>query len=110
MSITKSYNKQRDIHYAYETSYEWSDKAQKKVQVRRCIGHFDPETKQIVPNGKRGPKPSTEGTRSHLAEMEQSNSTLEQGLSTVNATLVSIADSLKTLTEILSSKHNDPSE
>ena len=109
MAITKSYNKQRDIYYAYETTYEWSDKAQKKVQVRRCIGHFDPETNQVVPNGKRGPKPSTEGAQAHLADVEQSNSALEQGLNNVNATLVSIADSLKALTEILSSKHNDPS-
>lgn len=30
MSITKSYNKQLDTYYAYETTYEWSDEKQKK--------------------------------------------------------------------------------
>ena len=54
MSITKSYNKQTGIYYAYETIYEWSDEKQKKVQHKRCIGQFDPETGEVVPNGKVG--------------------------------------------------------
>ena len=54
MSITKSYNKQTGIYYAYETTYEWSDEKQKKVQHKRCIGQFDPETGEVVPNGKVG--------------------------------------------------------
>lgn len=54
MSITKSYNKQTGIYYAYETIYEWSDEKQKKVQRKRCIGQFDPETGEVVPNGKVG--------------------------------------------------------
>lgn len=54
MSITKSYNKQTGIYYAYETTYEWSDEKQKKVQYKRCIGQFDPETGEVIPNGKVG--------------------------------------------------------
>ena len=108
MSITKSYNKHRNIYYAYETSYEWSEEAQKKVQVRRCIGHFDPVTNEVVPNGKRGPKPSVSYMQADPAS-EEPHGTLEQGLYNVNTTLVSIADSLKTLTEIFSSNHTDPS-
>ena len=54
MSITKSYNKQTNTYYAYETSYEWSDEKQKKVQRKRCIGQFDPDTGKIIPNGKVG--------------------------------------------------------
>ncbi len=54
MSITKSYNKLTGIYYAYETTYEWSDEKQKKVQRKRCIGQFDPETGQVIPNGKVG--------------------------------------------------------
>ena len=59
MSITKSYNKQTDTYYAYETTYEWSDEKQKKVQRKRCIGKFDPVTGDVIPNGKVG-RPSTE--------------------------------------------------
>ena len=54
MSITKSYNKQTDTYYAYETTYEWSDEKQKKVQRKRCIGKFDPDTGKVIPNGKGG--------------------------------------------------------
>ena len=54
MSITKSYNKQTDTYYAYESTYEWSDEKQKKVQRKRCIGKFDPDTGKVIPNGKVG--------------------------------------------------------
>ncbi len=57
MSIAKSYNHKTGTYYAYETTYEWSDEKQKKVPVRKCIGHFDPVTGEIVPNGKRGKRP-----------------------------------------------------
>jgi hypothetical protein len=59
MSITKSYNKQTGTYYAYETTYEWSDEKQKKVQRKRCIGKFDPVTGDVIPNGKVG-RPSIE--------------------------------------------------
>lgn len=54
MSITKSYNKKTKTYYAYETTYEWSDEKQRKVQRKRCVGKFDPATGAIVPNGKVG--------------------------------------------------------
>ena len=54
MSITRSYNKQTDTYYAYETTYAWSDEKQKKVQRKRCIGKFDPDTGKVIPNGKVG--------------------------------------------------------
>ena len=57
MSVAKSYNHKTGTYYAYETTYEWSDEKQKKVPVRKCIGHFDPVTGEIVPNGKRGRRP-----------------------------------------------------
>lgn len=63
MSITKSYNKQTGIYYAYETTYEWSDEKQKKVQRKRCIGQFDPETGEVIPNGKVG-RPSIKASNS----------------------------------------------
>ena len=54
MSITKSYNNKTNTYYAYETTYEWSEEQQKKVQRRHCIGKFDPVTGDIIPNGKVG--------------------------------------------------------
>ena len=54
MSITKSYNKKTNTYYAYETTYEWSEQQQKKIQRRHCIGKFDPITGDIIPNGKVG--------------------------------------------------------
>lgn len=54
MSITKSYNKYTDTYYAYDTTYEWDEKRQKKVQRKRCIGKFDPDTGEIIPTGKVG--------------------------------------------------------
>ena len=54
MAITSSFNKRTGTRYAYETTYEWDEAAQRKVQRRRCVGHFDPETGEVVPNGGRG--------------------------------------------------------
>ena len=62
MSITRSYNKHTDTYYAYDTTYIWDEKAQKKVQKKRCIGKIDPETDEVIPNGKRGrPRGSSAG-------------------------------------------------
>ena len=54
MSITRSYNKYTNTYYAYDTTYEWDEKAQKKVQRKKCIGKYDPLTGEIIPTGKRG--------------------------------------------------------
>lgn len=54
MSLTKSYNKQTNTYYAYKITYEWSDERQKKIQRKRCIGKFDPDTGKAIPNGKVG--------------------------------------------------------
>lgn len=54
MSITKSFNRRTNTWYAYETNYVWDETLQKKIQKRKCIGKFDPESNQIVKNGPRG--------------------------------------------------------
>lgn len=54
MSITKSYNRKTNTYYAYETTYEWDDSKQRKVQKKRCVGQFDPKTGKVVPNGRVG--------------------------------------------------------
>lgn len=57
MAITKAYNHNNGVYYAYETTYQWNEEKQKKVAVRKCIGHFDEVTGEVVPNGSRGRKP-----------------------------------------------------
>lgn len=57
MGITRSYNKNNGICYAYETTYEWDEEKQRKIQKKRCIGQFVPGTNEIIPNGPRGKKP-----------------------------------------------------
>lgn len=52
MSITKPYNKHTNTYYAYETTYEWDDAKQKKIQRKHYIDQFDPDTGKIIPNGK----------------------------------------------------------
>ena len=69
MSITKSYNNKTDTYYAYETKYEWNEEKQKKIQIRRCIGHFDPNTGEIIPNGKIG-RPSISKTNTNITDNE----------------------------------------
>ena len=70
MSITRSYNKRTNTTYAYETTYVWSDELQRKVQKKKCIGKFDPQTDEIVPNGRRG---RPQGTRnSDIGSIEYS--------------------------------------
>lgn len=61
MSITKSYNKHTDTYYAYDTTYVWDERSQRKVQKKVCIGQYDPETGEVIPNAKRGrpSKPKT---------------------------------------------------
>ncbi|MBR3400847.1 MAG: hypothetical protein IKG67_01265, partial [Parasporobacterium sp.] len=56
MSVTKSYNKHNGTYYAYDTQYVWDETQQKRVQRKRCIGKFDPETGNIIKNGSRGRK------------------------------------------------------
>lgn len=51
----RSYNRRMNVWYVYEVDYVWDEAKQKKVQKRRCIGKIDPETNQVIPNGKRGP-------------------------------------------------------
>lgn len=70
MSITRSYNKHTDTYYAYETTYVWDEKAQKKVQKKRCIGKINPETDEIIPNGKRGRPRLSEEDRARKASTD----------------------------------------
>lgn len=40
--------------YVYQNESYWDKIAKKPRSKRKCIGHLDPETKEIKPNGKRG--------------------------------------------------------
>lgn len=52
MSISKSFNKQTNTWYVYETDFVWDEAKQKKVQKRRCVGKIDPETGNVIPTKK----------------------------------------------------------
>lgn len=95
MSITKSYNKQTGIYYAYETTYEWSDEKQKKVQHKRCIGQFDPETGEVVPNGKVG-RPSMDRQRQKHSK-PASQDAASDALASDNNMVKALADRLSIL-------------
>ena len=69
MSITKSYNKHTDTYYAYDTTYVWDEKSQRKVQKKVCIGQYDPETGEVIPNSKRG-RPSKQKNISSKAQQQ----------------------------------------
>ena len=92
MSITKSYNKHTDTYYAYDTTYIWSEKHQKKIQKKVCIGQYD-KAGNIIPNAKRG-RPSrkvsarTKGAdtvnQAHfLQDLEEINQTIMEILSEI---------------------------
>ena len=107
MSITKSYNKQNDTYYAYETQYVYDETKQRKVQKRRCIGKFDPETKEVISTGKRGrpakdwteaptskSKPKTNTNKALLKRVVSLSSRLEK-IQSMIAELTSEFDSVK---------------
>lgn len=100
MSITKSYNKQTDTYYAYETTYEWSDEKQKKVQRKRCIGQFDPDTGEVIPNGKVGrpslPKQRGISTKTSTP-MKESHSMQPDDVGRLTARLKKIEEALSAL-------------
>lgn len=56
MSITKSYNKYTNTYYAYENTKEFDENTKKIKIKRKCIGHYDPETNEIVPNDNKRKK------------------------------------------------------
>ncbi|MBQ9273898.1 MAG: hypothetical protein IJ228_03725 [Succinivibrio sp.] len=60
MTVSTSYNKYTDTTYAYELSYVWDEKLQRKVQKKKCIGKIDPNTGEVVANAGRG---RPQGTR-----------------------------------------------
>lgn len=98
MSITKSYNHRTKTTYAYETSYEWDPSRQKRVQRKHCIGQFDPETGEIIPNGKRGrPSGSAVPVQSEQASSQREVVNQTKGISELNNRLGMIEQTLEML-------------
>ena len=112
MSITKSYNKQNDTYYAYDTQYIYDEAKQRKVQKRRCIGKIDPVTNEVVPTGKRG-RPQKEVLKKPKAKdmpKIDTNDMIIQGLSKLSSRLNTIEDMMSGLTSELNSARNDYDE
>lgn len=99
MSITKSYNKHTDTYYAYDTTYVWDETLQKKVQKKVCVGKFDPETGEIIPNARRGRPPKNNPTagRKTLSESKSQQCdipSIRGELSALNSEIHDIGQSL----------------
>lgn len=112
MSITKSYNKHNDTYYAYETEYVYDESKQRKVQKRRCIGKYDPLTKEIIPTSKRGRPvkkwPENTGTREtpeHTADNE-----VIRGMSKLSSRLDALESMMSSLTSELKSARSEYDE
>jgi len=102
MSITKSYNKHTGIYYAYDTTYFWDETAQCKKQKKVCIGQYDPNTGEIVPNAKRGRPTKYEvvtKTKQQIEKNSDINENLKLELMEVVAELNEIKSAINVLDE-----------
>lgn len=107
MSISKSYNKKTGVHYAYETTYEWDEKLQKKIQRRHCIGQFDPDTGEIVPNkkvGRPGVKAQPKSIKRAATDIPLSTSTNKKQLA---GRLKKVENKLSTLSNEITVLNNE---
>ncbi|MBO5640333.1 MAG: hypothetical protein J5916_10545 [Oscillospiraceae bacterium] len=57
MAIVKQYHKDTGITYVYESVSYWDEEKKQSRSKRRLIGKLNPETGEIIPTGKRGPRP-----------------------------------------------------
>ena len=80
----------------YETTYEWSEEKQKKIQKKRCIGQFIPGTDEIIPNGARGKKPLI---ASPVIHSETTGNTVQPNTEPLHA-IESIRSKLETLEKL----------
>lgn len=104
MTITRSYNKHTNTYYAYETSYVWDEKAQKKIQKKQCIGKFDPETDKIIPTGKRGrPRGSTSAKDAKYADFMSDAQKLANRLKSVESSFAKLSSEVMQLSTDLDS-------
>lgn len=125
MSITKSYNKKTDTYYAYDTVYVWDESKQKKVPKRKCVGQYDPETWEIIPNSRRG-RPSYNSkietvqpqkprkiadnsgdsgfAEKDLTQMISTLESIESSISTLNNTVISVKKELTDMMKSVSPK------
>ena len=57
MAIIKQYHKDTDTTYVYDSVSYWDAEKGQSRSKRKLLGKIDPETGEIVPTGRRGPKP-----------------------------------------------------
>lgn len=114
MSISKSYNKKTGVYYAYETTYEWSEELQKKVQHRHCIGQFNLDTGEIIPNKKVGrpsitaqPKPTKQTMEAVTATALANKKDLSKRLKKVESRLSALSGEITVLNNELASIRAD---
>lgn len=70
MAIITQYHKDTDTTYVYESISYWDAEKKQSRSKRKCIGKIDPQTGEMVPTGKRGPKKNpAPDTSNELARM-----------------------------------------
>ena len=108
MSITKSYNKYTKTYYAYENTKEFDENTNKIKIKRKCIGHYDPETNEIVPNNNKREKSncssmSNQDNSENIDKNIKHNlvSALNSQLDSIERSVSIISDNLKSFRKIL---------
>ena len=103
MAIIQQYHKASDTTYVYESTSYWVPELGQARSKRKCIGKLDPETGQIVPCGKRGPKKKTPEAAAEQADSEehrQLTAKYEQMLAEATQLRLKLSESEKEVSEL----------
>ena len=98
-SIVYQTDRKTGIKYAYESTSYWDKEKKQPRSRRKYIGKVDPETGEIVPNGKRGrPSGSVSPMREEQPIQQREVSRQAKGINELNSRLGFIEQTLETLT------------
>lgn len=71
MAIVYKHVKGTDTTYVYESESYWVPEIGQSRSKRKLIGKLDPETGNVVPCGKRGPKKKDKSEQIRVQESEE---------------------------------------
>ena len=97
MSVTRSYNKHDGTYYAYDTQYVWDETRQKRVQRKRCIGKFEPETGNIIKNGSCGRKAAAPVFSADTVQKMKNSTAINSEIIAISERMKNIIDSYENL-------------
>jgi len=101
MAIIRQYHKDTDTTYVYESESYWVPELGQSRSKRRCLGKIDPETGEIVPCGKRGPKKQkTETSQADRQAYQKLQAQYEQSRQEVTRLRLTLSEKEKELSEM----------